>query len=108
MRQKSRRRCKKMVKTNKYETIFIVDLQNGEEAVNALVEKFTSLISNAGEIVKVDTWGKRRLAYEIDDKNEGYYVLVEFTSNPEFPAELNRQFKITDGILRYLVIRQED
>ena len=98
-----------MVKTNKYETIFIVDVNNrDEEAVNALVEKFTSLISNAGEIVKVDAWGKRRLAYEIDDRTEGYYVLVEFTSNPEFPAELNRQFKITDGILRYLVIKQED
>ena len=53
-------------------------------------------------------WCKRRLAYEIDDLNEGYYVLVEFTAKPEFPAELNRQFKITDGILRYLVIRQED
>lgn len=97
-----------MVKTNKYETIFIVDMTNGEEAVNALVEKFTSLISSAGEVTKVDTWGKRRLAYEIDDKTEGYYVLVEFTANPEFPAELNRKFKITDGILRYLVIRQED
>ncbi|MBQ2966570.1 MAG: 30S ribosomal protein S6 [Clostridia bacterium] len=97
-----------MVKTNKYETIFIVDMTKGEEAVNALVEKFTSLISSAGEVAKVDTWGKRRLAYEIDDLNEGYYVLVEFTANPEFPAELNRQFKITDGILRYLVIKQED
>ncbi|MBR3942472.1 MAG: 30S ribosomal protein S6 [Clostridia bacterium] len=97
-----------MVKTNKYETIFIVDMTKGEEAVNALVEKFTSLISSAGEVAKVDAWGKRRLAYEIDDLNEGYYVLVEFTANPEFPAELNRQFKITDGILRYLVIKQED
>ena len=97
-----------MEKLNKYETIFIADLTKGEEAVNALVEKFTSLISSAGEITKVDTWGKRRLAYEIDDLNEGYYVLVEFTALPEFPAELNRQFKITDGILRYLVIRQED
>ena len=97
-----------MVKTNKYETIFIVDMTKGEEAVNALVEKFTSLISSAGEVAKVDAWGKRRLAYEIDDLNEGYYVLVEFTANPEVPAELNRQFKITDGILRYLVIKQED
>ncbi len=97
-----------MVKTNKYETIFIVDMTKGEEAVNALVEKFTSLISSAGEVAKVDAWGKRRLAYEIDDLNEGYYVLVEFTANPDFPAELNRQFKITDGILRYLVIKQED
>lgn len=97
-----------MVKTNKYETIFVVDVTKGEEQVQALVEKFKVLISANGEIAKVDDWGKRRLAYEIDYKSEGYYVLVEFTAAPEFPAELNRQFKITDGILRYIVINQED
>lgn len=95
-----------MVKTHNYETIFIVDSSKGEEQVTALVEKFKSLISANGEISKVDDWGKRRLAYEIDDLTEGYYVLVEFTAAPEFPAELCRQFKITDGILRYIVINQ--
>ncbi len=97
-----------MVKTNKYETIFIVDVTKGEEQVSALVEKFKSLISANGEIVKADDWGKRRLAYPINDLTEGYYTLVEFTAQPDFPAELSRQYKITDGILRYIVIKQED
>ena len=91
-----------------YETIFVLDVSLGEEAVEALTNKFKSLIESNATIDSIDVWGKRRLAYEIDDLNEGYYVLVEFTANPEFPAELNRQFKITDGILRYLVIKQED
>ncbi len=97
-----------MVKTNKYETIFIVDVTKGEEQVSALVEKFKSLISANGEIVKADDWGKRRLAYPINDLTEGYYTLVEFTAQSDFPAELSRQYKITDGILRYIVIKQED
>ena len=97
-----------MIKTNKYETIFIVDVTKGEEQVAALVEKFKSLIAANGEISKVDDWGKRRLAYEINYKTEGYYVLVEYTASPEFPAELSRQFKITDGIIRYITINQEN
>ena len=96
-----------MVKTNKYEPIFIVNVNKGEDGITALVEKFKSLISNAGEITKVDDWGKRRLAYEIDDETEGYYVLVEFTAPTDFIVELNRQFRITDGILRSIVINQE-
>lgn len=97
-----------MVKTHKYETIFVIDVTKGEEQVAALVEKFKSLISASGEIVKVDDWGKRRLAYPINYLTEGYYVLVEFTAEASFPAELNRQFKITDGILRYIVINQDE
>ena len=91
-----------------YETIFVLDATLGEEAIENLTAKFKSLIESNATIDSIDVWGKRRLAYEIDDKTEGYYVLVEFTASPEFPAELNRKFKITDGILRYLVIRQED
>ena len=87
-----------------YETIFIADLTLGEEGVAALVEKFKTLIENNGTIVKVDEWGKRRLAYAIDDKNEGYYTLVEFESAPEFPAELDRIYRITDGVMRSLII----
>lgn len=97
-----------MVKTNKYETIFIVDTTKSEEEIAALVEKFKSLIAASGELVKADDWGKRRLAYPINDLTEGYYVLVEFNAAPDFPAELSRQYKITDGILRYIVINKED
>ena len=87
-----------------YETIFIADLTLGEEGVAALVEKFKTLIETNGTIAKVDEWGKRRLAYAIDDKNEGYYTLVEFESAPEFPAELDRIYRITDGVMRSLII----
>ncbi|MBQ9534673.1 MAG: 30S ribosomal protein S6 [Clostridia bacterium] len=90
--------------TGKYETIFIVDVTAGDEAVAALVERFTKLIGDNGEISKVDEWGKRRLAYPINDLPEGYYVLVEFESKPDFPAELDRIFKITEGILRSIII----
>ena len=65
---------------------------------------FTSLISSAGEVAKVDTWGKRRLAYPINYENEGYYVLYTFESEPDFPVEFERVINITDGVLRSLVV----
>ena len=91
-----------------YETIFIIDAALEEDAVNALKEKFTNLIAKNGTVESVDEWGKRRFAYEIDDKTEGYYVLVDFTSDGDFPKELDRKFRITDGILRTIIIRKED
>ena len=90
--------------TGKYETIFIVDVTLGEEAVAAMVEKFTTLISNNGEITKVDEWGKRRLAYPINDLMEGFYFLMTFTAAAAIPAELDRIFRITDGVMRSMII----
>lgn len=90
----------------KYETVFVMDPSFTEEDVTAITEKFKTLIADNGEIVKVDDWGRRKLAYEIDDKTEGHYVLVEFTAPKDFPAELERNYRITDGIMRYLVIRK--
>lgn len=90
-----------------YETIFIIDAALEEDAVNALKEKFTNLIAKNGTVESVDEWGKRRFAYEIDDKTEGYYVLVNFTSDGEFPKELDRKYRITDGILRTIIIRKD-
>lgn len=92
---------------NKYETIFVVNSSLGEESVNALVEKFTSLIAANAEVEKTDVWGNRRLAYPIEDLTEGYYVLVKFASAPEFPSELSRIYNITDGILRSLIVKCE-
>ena len=92
---------------NKYESIFVLDDALDEERINALSERFQKLISDNGEIESVDVWGKRRLAYPIDYKTEGYYVLVNFSSNPEFPKELERVYGITDGVLRTLTIRKE-
>ncbi len=93
---------------NKYETIFVVNSTLGEDAVNALVEKFTSLIGSNAEVEKTDVWGNRRFAYPIEDLTEGYYVLVKFASAPEFPAELDRIYNITDGILRSLIVKCEE
>ena len=91
-----------------YETLFIVDSDLGEEATRALIEKFTSLIAANGEIEKIDEWGKRRLAYPINDKMEGYYVLVTFKAEGEFPAELERIYGITDGLMRAMVIKLDE
>lgn len=93
--------------TGKYETVFIVNATLTEEAINAVVEKFTNLIAANGEITKIDQWGKRRMAYAIDDMAEGYYVLVEFDSKPDFPAELDRIYKITDGVIRSIIVAKE-
>ncbi len=91
-----------------YETIFVLDAALSEEETAALQEKFTSLIAANGEVESVDVWGKRRLAYPINYKTEGFYVLVNFKSNPDFPKELERVYGITDGVLRTIVIRKED
>ena len=94
--------------TNSYETLFIIDAQLSEEAIKALVEKFTSLIASNGTLGEISEWGKRRLAYPINDKNEGYYVLVNFEAEGAFSAELERIFGITDGIMRSIVIRHDE
>lgn len=88
----------------KYETIFIINSEVGEENTKALVEKFKNLLETSAQLESIDEWGKRKLAYEIDDRTEGYYVLANFSSEPSFPAELERVYKITEGILKYIVI----
>lgn len=90
-----------------YETIFVVDLQRGDDGVKELVEKFTKLIGDNGTITETNEWGKRKLAYPINDLNEGYYVLVKFSAPAEFPAELERIYNITDGIMRSIVVRAD-
>ena len=83
-----------------YETMYIVDVSKSEEETKAVVDKFKALIEANGTVESVDEWGRRRLAYPINDMNEGYYVLVKYTAEPQFAAELDRVFNITDGILR--------
>lgn len=98
-------------KLNFYESVFVVDLENGEDAIKATIDKFTSLIATNGEILeikdKAPTWGKRRLAYEINDKREGYYVVVTFKANADFPNELYRLFNIDESIMRSIIIKLE-
>ncbi|MDR1669254.1 MAG: 30S ribosomal protein S6 [Oscillospiraceae bacterium] len=89
---------------SRYETVFILNPNLTEEATAAAVEKFTALIGQNGTLGEVEDWGKRRLAYEINDFNEGYYTLVRFESAPDFPAELDRVYRITEGVMRSLII----
>ena len=91
-----------------YEAVFIFSLSRGEESVTALKEKFSALIEQNAELGEVEEWGKRKLAYLINDEAEGFYVLYNFVSGPDFPAELERRAGITDGVLRSMVIRKEE
>ena len=92
---------------NRYEMIYIIDTDLEETARKELIEKVSALIeNNGGEIEKVDeTWGKRRLAYAIDYKTEGWYVLVTFQAPVELPRELERNLQINESVLRYLVVK---
>lgn len=90
---------------NSYETLFVVDITAGDEAVNTTVDRFTTLIADNAEIVEIAKWGKRRLAYPINDMNEGYYVIVTFKSEPSFPTELERLLTIHESIMRSLTVR---
>jgi len=93
------------VKAN-YETVMVISMKQGEEGIQAIVEKFKALIEKHATLLNVDEWGKRRLAYLINKESEGYYVLMNFESEAEFPSELDRVYKITDGVLRSLIIKK--
>ena len=92
----------------KYEVLYIIDPDLGEEGIAALVEKFKAMVEAEGTLTEIDEWGKRRLAYPINDMTEGYYVLMTCECKPELPAELDRVFKITEGILRSLITCVEE
>ena len=94
--------------SGKYETIFIVNPSLEEAAATADVDEFKSLVEANGTNVEVEDWGKRRLAYPIEDQTEGVYTLVRFESKPEFPAELDRIYKITDGVMRSIIVSLDD
>ena len=93
-----------MAKLNEnYEAMIVFSLKQGEDQVKSLVEKFKTLIEANGTLDNVDDWGKRKLAYEINYESEGYYVIYTFNSKPDFPAELDRVLKITDGVMRSMI-----
>ena len=96
-----------MAVINSYEAVIVISLKLGEEAVNETVKKFKELIEKNATVEKVDEWGKRRLAYPINKETDAYYVLFNFKSDAEFPAELDRITKITDGVLRSMIIKKE-
>ena len=88
----------------KYELVLVFSLTKGEEAVEALKTKFFDLINKNGTLGEVDEWGKRKLAYAINYETEGYYVIAQFESDENFPAELDRVINITDGVLRSMIV----
>ena len=92
---------------NSYESMLIVSLANGEEAAKATVSKFNDLIAANAEVIQIDEWGKRRLAYLIDDMSEGYYTVATFKSESNFPAELQRLMNIDESVMRVMVIKLE-
>ena len=94
---------------NKYELIYVIDTAMEESARNELIARFNGMIEqDGGKVEKVEEWGKRRLAYTVNYKNEGYYVLVNFTANPELPREIERVMQINESILRYLTVKVEE
>ena len=93
---------------NQYEVMYVIDATLEDSARNELINRFSDLVKkNGGEIDRVDEWGKRRLAYAINYKTEGYYVLAYIQAPSDLPRELERNFQINDNVLRYLVIRYE-
>ena len=94
-------------KINSYETMFIVSLANGEEAAQAKVKKFTDLIAANAEVVQIDDWGKRRMAYPIQDMMEGYYTVATYKCDGAFPAELERLMNIDESVIRSMNIKLE-
>ena len=94
---------------NQYEVMYVIDAALEDSARIELIDRFSDLVKkNGGEIDRVDEWGKRRLAYPINDMPEGYYVLMNMETKPEFPAELDRVFKITEGVLRSIIVAEEE
>ena len=91
---------------NNYETIMIINSNLEEATIRATIEKFESLINANGKVESTEEWGKKKLAYPIEKQNEGYYVLVNFTSNPEFIDELDRVYNITDEVIKHIVVKK--
>jgi small subunit ribosomal protein S6 len=92
---------------NNYETIIIINPNLSDEDCAKVTEKFTDMISKEGKVESTEVWGRRKLAYPIQKNNEGYYVLVNFSSNPEFIDELNRVYNITDEIIKHIIVKKD-
>lgn len=92
----------------KYEVMYIIDVDTEESKIEELISMVSSIINDGGKEVKTDKWGKKRFAYPINYKNEGYYVLTSFEAEPDFPKELDRRLKIEEKIIRHMIVNQEE
>jgi len=98
----------KMAKiTGNYEAVYILNPELNEEQIAALIERFKGVVEANGTVSEIDEWGKRRLAYPINDMMEGYYVLMTFSAAPAIPAELDRLFRINDSVMRSMIVSKE-
>ena len=97
-----------MSANNSYEAMMVLSVKNGEEGVPALIEKFKALIEQNGTLDSIDEWGKRKLAYEINDLTDGDYTLINFHADPTQIAELDRVLRITDAVVRHMIVRRDD
>ena len=93
---------------NKYETVFIINPSVEEAGIKDLIQKFSDIINNDGKVEEVEEMGKRKLAYEIKKNTEGYYVVINFEANPELIKELERNYRITDSVIKFIVIRKDE
>ena len=93
---------------NKYETVFIINPNVEEAGVKELIEKFSNIINNDGKVEEVQEMGKRKLAYEIKKNSEGIYVLINFEANPDLIKELERNYRITDAVIKFIVVRKDE
>ena len=93
---------------NRYETVFIINPNVEEAGVKELIQKFSDIINNDGKVEEVQEMGKRKLAYEIKKNSEGYYVVINFEANPELIKELERNYRITDSVIKFIVIRKDE
>lgn len=93
----------------RYEVVIVIDPKLEAEALEAVIAKYSDIITdNGGEITKLDRWGKRRLAYEINDLTEGFYIVIKFSGEPAIPQEMERQFGISDDVIRHLIVRDDE
>ena len=93
---------------SKYELMFIIDPTLEDEKKDAAVEAVKAIIAEAGEVIDTDVWGLRKLAYPIDKKNEGYYVVMHFNAQPELPKELDRRLRISDNFMRHIIVNLDE
>ena len=93
---------------NKYESVIIINPSIEEEGIKNLVKKFSDLINNDGKVESVEEMGKRKLAYEVKKNKEGYYVVINFEAKPELITELERNYRITDEVIKFIVVRKEN
>jgi len=93
---------------NNYEVMFIIEAALEQEKKEAAIEMVKEIITAGGEVGKVNIWGTRKLAYPIQKKNEGFYAVIEFKANPDLPKELDRRLKISDAIIRHIIINKDE